>query len=579
MRLLRDLSATDRACLLDLAVFDWLDDDLVDEVLGTSDARVRISPEQRRSRDERAGRHDLDREILNHAPPSSPAAASGSTGTDVESTTRGIRRRPALQLLTRMSRTTERTVVVSFAAVLLLLRSSALVFGESSPFDSDQAIFGLMAKHVSEMRAFSAFGYGQSHILAVEAWLAAPLFYVFGPSVTALKLPILGINLAVVLIFLFRLERDVGLRPVMALVPTLFLIMEPLGTAVHLHQAAGGNVEPFLYVLLIWLVRRRPLLLGAILAFGFLNREFTAYGLAALLLLETLDGSLLTRRGLQDKLLAAVSAVSVFGVIDALESIGNPAGPGTTAATAAYASQMQFFLGRSCWALSGIPTWLAQMFGPHLETLYADGTPGGSRWLWLTLGATTVGALARVAVLAYPVVRKNWHRWQFPIYIALVGLAAALVPAVARCGAVIERYVLLALFLIPGIIALYLAVERNTKLRTIIVSVVLLWAAANTVDYVRYARDRYGSPPDSRQVLADYLVSNGIRFAIGDYWTAYNVTFRSGETVIMASSDFIRIRQYQDIVSRRRSDAVRVTRRPCEGGQEVAGYHVCPQGE
>ena len=43
VRLLRDLSATDRACLLDLAVFDWLDDDLVDEVLGTSDARVRIA--------------------------------------------------------------------------------------------------------------------------------------------------------------------------------------------------------------------------------------------------------------------------------------------------------------------------------------------------------------------------------------------------------------------------------------------------------------------------------------------------------------------------------------------------------
>ena len=94
-----------------------------------------------------------------------------------------------------MSRTTERTLVVSFAAVLLLLRSSTLVFGESSPFDSDQAIFGLMAKHVSEMRAFSAFGYGQSHLLAVEAWLAAPLFYAFGPSVTALHLPLLGINL------------------------------------------------------------------------------------------------------------------------------------------------------------------------------------------------------------------------------------------------------------------------------------------------------------------------------------------------------------------------------------------------
>ena len=43
VRLLRDLSVRDRACLLDLAVFDWLDDDLVDEVLGSSDARVRIA--------------------------------------------------------------------------------------------------------------------------------------------------------------------------------------------------------------------------------------------------------------------------------------------------------------------------------------------------------------------------------------------------------------------------------------------------------------------------------------------------------------------------------------------------------
>ena len=41
MRLLRGLSKEDRGCLLDLAVFDWIDADLVDEVLGSSDARLR----------------------------------------------------------------------------------------------------------------------------------------------------------------------------------------------------------------------------------------------------------------------------------------------------------------------------------------------------------------------------------------------------------------------------------------------------------------------------------------------------------------------------------------------------------
>ena len=42
MRLLRGLSTEDRAFVCELAVFDWIDPDVVDEVLGTSGARVRI---------------------------------------------------------------------------------------------------------------------------------------------------------------------------------------------------------------------------------------------------------------------------------------------------------------------------------------------------------------------------------------------------------------------------------------------------------------------------------------------------------------------------------------------------------
>ena len=42
MRLLRDLSPEDRDSLFDLAVFDRIDADLVDEVLGSSDARLRV---------------------------------------------------------------------------------------------------------------------------------------------------------------------------------------------------------------------------------------------------------------------------------------------------------------------------------------------------------------------------------------------------------------------------------------------------------------------------------------------------------------------------------------------------------
>ena len=43
MRLLRGLSPADRTFVCELAVFDWIDPDVVDEVLGTSDTRARIA--------------------------------------------------------------------------------------------------------------------------------------------------------------------------------------------------------------------------------------------------------------------------------------------------------------------------------------------------------------------------------------------------------------------------------------------------------------------------------------------------------------------------------------------------------
>src|SRR5262249_25914965 len=45
-------------------------------------------------------------------------------------------------------------------------------------------------------------------------------------------------------------------------------------------------VEPFVYVLLLWKLRERPLWFGALLAFGYLHREFTVFAVPALILAE-----------------------------------------------------------------------------------------------------------------------------------------------------------------------------------------------------------------------------------------------------------------------------------------------------
>jgi hypothetical protein len=62
-------------------------------------------------------------------------------------------------------------------AALVVARSAVFVFWPQSYFDANQAVIGLMAKHLAEARAVPLFMYGQSYVLAIEAWLAAPAFF------------------------------------------------------------------------------------------------------------------------------------------------------------------------------------------------------------------------------------------------------------------------------------------------------------------------------------------------------------------------------------------------------------------
>src|SRR5918993_5230076 len=199
-------------------------------------------------------------------------------------------------------RTRERLLVALFVILIVVIRSAAFVFWEETQFDSDQAVMGLMAKHISEGRAFPVFFYGSNHILAVQAWLAAPVFLLAGVSVTTLKLPILAINVAIALLLLRGLEKYAGLRPALAWIPVLFFALPSPVASARLLEASGGNVEPLLYALLMWMTRHRPAWCGLIFGIGFLHREFTLYALVALLAIEGVQGTLFTREGLRARL-------------------------------------------------------------------------------------------------------------------------------------------------------------------------------------------------------------------------------------------------------------------------------------
>ena len=66
-----------------------------------------------------------------------------------------------------------------------------------------------------------------------------------------------------------------------------------------------------------------------------------------------------------------------------------------------------------------------------------------------------------------------------------------------------------------------------------------------------------------------------MRFATSDYRTAYYLTFLTGERVIVASSDYVRILQYQSVVAEHSAEAVTIDSAQCDGGSRVHGYWIC----
>lgn len=492
-----------------------------------------------------------------------------------------------------MPRALERSVVLAATAALVIFRSLVFVAYGHVHFNSDQAIIGLMAKHLSELRALPVYFYGQHYMLAVEAWVATLVFPFTGPTVWALNLVMLAFNLAIALLLVHLLERQVGLRPLHAFVAALFFLVPPPGTTMELMNANGGNIEPFLYVLLLWLFRRKPLLFGATLAVGVLNREFTLYGFVALAIIEVANGSLIRRSSLRPLALATVAFAAVLRSVAVLDAFGSTAGPGTTAADVVRRPGSEDVLSRVCWDVSVLPaafyrlvtSHLAQLFGGRRQPLSTLGLRSfdaqGIDGLWLLLAVALVAALGGVLFWSWRQQRRPWRgELQFGSFLLLTGAICAVVRVVARCGELdIMRYTLLALLAPIGVVALFLRVEPSPFRRRAVIAVVAVWAAISVAAHARLLDEqRRGAYPDFYGQLVEVLTAKGVRYARGNYWIAYHATFLTREQILVDSADIVRIKQYRDIVNAHGDEVVHIQRTPCRNGVELVpdAFYTCP---
>ena len=465
----------------------------------------------------------------------------------------------------------------TLAVLLVLLRCFVSTWYEGFDFDSDQAIVGLMATHLAELRTFPLFFYGQNYMLGVQAWLAAPLFALGHPSVFLLRLPLVAINCAVAVALIVGLVRSAKMAPPLAFVAALPFIMPTPLVASRLLQTLGASVEPLLYVLALWALRDRPWLFGAGLGIGFLHREFTIFALPALLVVQALDGTLPTRATLGRLSRMAASFGAVWVAIDVVKRHVNGSGPPVGGLQSAPLTlQMQMLMLRLCVT----PRELLS----RVDSFFVDCLPDllGLRRLRLTaLGVNSTMSsgsiviactLATVAVimLVLPGKAKPRQNLGFCWYLGLIGVQAVLAYPLS-CDIIpgmpgVVRYVLLALLIPIASFVWYVNREHARPITAIVVCGFVICAAINLRDNVNVLREYQRHPPPNKfRGFVTYLGAHQIKYATAAYWDAYIIDFMSHEQVIVASTGKVRITEYQRHVAEHPDTAVHIQRAPCSG--------------
>jgi hypothetical protein len=482
----------------------------------------------------------------------------------------------------------ELTACLLFAAAVVLLQAYIPLTYEQY-FDSDQAVYGLMAKHLSEGRAFPLFFYGQNYLLGVQSWLAVPAFWIGGPTVAMLRTPLVLLNLSVALGYTWALTR-LGLRPVLALAAALPVVAFTPVKAMEFAAAYGAGIEPFLYVLLLWWLRDRPWAFGTLLGFGTLHREFTFLALPALAIALWPARAERSRAFL---LRLAGGCGVVWLAVDVIKRQVNIYGPagGTweagsvTLGAQTFAQWLSFdvmaYLARMGTLLtSGVPDMLGASTYSLRTYSFPSDMSAGSSFAGAVLGAAVVIAAGRLLwICAHEQARPAGDDVRFTTYLAVLAVLNLLIYGVNGgidpSEAAILRYALFAPLLVVSLSARYFLREPSRVWAMTVAVCLALWATGNVVDNGRLiAQMKADPPPRSHRVMANYLMNHGIRHARANYWDAYVITFLSAERVIVASTGTVRISAYQASVHDHADTAVTLVRQPCNGGVAVAAWCV-----
>ncbi len=423
-------------------------------------------------------------------------------------------------------------VALSVVYKLFLLAFNAV------PFNGDEAIVALMARHILHGER-PVFFYGQAYLGSTDAWLVAASFSVFGESVLAIRivhiLLFAGVVLTTYLLARRYVQSEWGARAAM-----LWMALPPTMLTLYTTATLGGYTETLLFgnVLLLmadsrWLMADRWragrwLLFGVIAGFAFYTFPLILIYLIpiGLLLLYRLRGRAwrgylmallgfalgsapwwLTLVQSGGMLVAEMTGSAVAGTV---ESSGSPGG--------LVIRLLNFFLfGTSAWWGLRYP-WSAEFVLPLLGLAallfylraFGYAIRRGPRVLWgmiATLFAT---------FLLTPFGGDPSGRYFLPLYIPLAIFSAMLLQRFRKQNVTVAL-LLLALLVGYNVAGTLAAAAKNPPGIT---------TQFDPITWIDHTRD---------QELIDFLLANGETRGYTNYWVQTPIAFLSGERIISAA--------------------------------------------
>jgi hypothetical protein len=463
-------------------------------------------------------------------------------------------------------------------ALTVAARLPFLIRGDQF-FDSDEAVEGLMARHVG-LGELPVFMWGQSYKGVPEVYVAAAAFTVAGASVVALKATTLLFFTAFVACYFVLIDELLSRR--VAWLASLFLILCP---PVLVHWSLSGSAEIAITlltgtVLMLAAERwRQTRALGALavacvaVGFGLWVQQFIVYYLVALAAVMLRPGSGSRRWGPLRLFLGLSVIYGLLGVVAFFTAgFDLPAGIGV------HHPQKLWRLAGVFLAIWAAGRWLETLTNRERIVAVAGFAIGYGPALAFRLRAAGGGLppLSRADIHSLPGIIGLTMRGMLPMIAGFAGPTSDLLPVPKALAILMVVTIALSyaapkharatrifhIFLVstPLIVLAsgsYSDVQRYRYLMPIFAALPAIYAtgveaawdwhraagvalggallATFAVQQLVWSRT-LGPDRESRAVLA-CLNQQGVDRAYADYWLSYKLTFLSGETIIVAPSD------------------------------------------